>query len=118
MNCEKLRSPSRFRNPNFQSLCELGKTWKYSLRPKFKNPDIVSREELGKLCLNLSFTKANKIIYTIYINKATHISNLNEVFNLPKSSEFINELEKMEFFAHIVESLALGKALIALIKIE
>ena len=45
INWEKLRSPARatFKNPNFQfqvfpnSQNELGKTWKYSLRPRFKS---------------------------------------------------------------------------------
>ena len=38
MNWEKLRGPARatFNNPNFQSLCELGKIWKYSLKPRLK----------------------------------------------------------------------------------
>ena len=41
MNWQKLRSPTTatFKNPNFQSFCELGKSSKYSLRPKFKNPN-------------------------------------------------------------------------------
>ena len=40
MNWEKLRSPARatFKNPKFQFFCELGKTWEYSLRPRFKSP--------------------------------------------------------------------------------
>ena len=48
MNWEK-RSAARatFKNSNFESLCELGKTWKDSLRPGFKSPNFESTEELG-----------------------------------------------------------------------
>ena len=40
MNWEKIIIPARttFKNPNFQPLCELGKTWKYSLSPRIKSP--------------------------------------------------------------------------------
>ena len=50
MNWEKLTIPARapFRNPNFQSPCELGKTWMYSLSPRFKTPNFKSIDELGK----------------------------------------------------------------------
>ena len=49
MNWEKLRSSDRatFKNPNFQSLCELRKTWKYRLRSRIKNPNFESLDELG-----------------------------------------------------------------------
>ena len=49
MNWGKLRSPARatFKNSNLRSLCELGKTWKYSLRPIFQNPNFASIDELG-----------------------------------------------------------------------
>ena len=49
MNWEKLRSSARatFKNPNIQSLCELGKTWKYSLRPRFKILNFESIDEFG-----------------------------------------------------------------------
>ena len=42
MNWEKLRGPARatFNNPNFQSLCELGKIWKDSLKPRLKCPNL------------------------------------------------------------------------------
>ena len=51
MNWEKLRVPARarFKNPNFQSLWELGKTWKYSLSPIFKSPNSESMDELRKV---------------------------------------------------------------------
>ena len=51
MNWEKMRIPARptFKNPNFQSLFELRKTWKYSLRPTFKSPNFGSMDELGKV---------------------------------------------------------------------
>ena len=50
MNWEKLRlSPAgaTFKNPNFQSHCELGKTSKDSLRPRLKSPNFESKNELG-----------------------------------------------------------------------
>ena len=45
---EKLRSPAKatFNNPNFQYFFELGKTWKYSLRPRLKGPNFESIDEL------------------------------------------------------------------------
>ena len=45
VNWEKLRSPAgaTFKNPNVQSLCELGN----SLRPRFKSPNIEFIGELG-----------------------------------------------------------------------
>ena len=47
VNWEKLWSPAgaTFKNPNVQSLCELGK----SLRPRFKIPNIEFIDELGVL---------------------------------------------------------------------
>ena len=67
MNWEILRSSDRvtFKNPNFQSFCDLGKTWKYSLRPKFKSPNFESIDELGVMCPYVSFTFETKMgIYT------------------------------------------------------
>ena len=51
MNWEKLKSPARtfFKNPYFQSLYELEKTWKDSLRQKFKSPNFEPIDELGAL---------------------------------------------------------------------
>ena len=51
MNWNKLRVPARetFKNPNFRSLCGLGKTWKYNVSPKFKSPNFESIDELGKV---------------------------------------------------------------------
>ena len=51
MNWEKLRSPAGviFKNHSFQFLCELGKPWKYSLRPTFKCLNFESMAELGKV---------------------------------------------------------------------
>ena len=48
---EKFRVPARatFRNPNFQSLCELGKTWKYALSPRFNSPNFECIDELRKV---------------------------------------------------------------------
>ena len=37
------------KNPNFQSLCELGKTWKYSLSPRIKSLNFESIDVLGKI---------------------------------------------------------------------
>ena len=47
----KLRSPARatLKNPNFQFLCELEKTCKYSQRTRFKSPNFESIDELGKI---------------------------------------------------------------------
>ena len=51
MNWEKLRSPARatFKNPNFQSFCELGENSKYSLRATFRNRNFESKDELRKI---------------------------------------------------------------------
>ena len=39
-----------FKNPNFPSLYELRKTWKYKQpRPTFQNPNVELMDELGKL---------------------------------------------------------------------
>ena len=53
MNEEKLKSPAgaTFKNVNFQSLCELGKTWEYSLRPRFKSPNFAYIDELGAVLI-------------------------------------------------------------------
>ena len=50
-NWEKLTNRVRatFKNLNFQSLCELGKTWKYNLSPRFKTTNFKSIDELGKV---------------------------------------------------------------------
>ena len=37
---------SKFKNSNFQSICELGKSFKCSLRPAFENPNFKSKDEL------------------------------------------------------------------------
>ena len=49
MNSEKLRGPARaiFQNPNFQSLCELGKNWKYNIKPRSKSPNFESIDKLA-----------------------------------------------------------------------
>ena len=51
MNWEKLICPARatYKNPNFRSLCEFGKTGKCSLRPRFKSPNFESIDELRKV---------------------------------------------------------------------
>ena len=55
-----MRSPARatFKNPNFQSLCELGKTWMCNLSPRFTSPNFESidkkhdaENKMGKLRL-------------------------------------------------------------------
>ena len=53
MNWEKLKSPgtATFKNPNFQYLCELGKTMKCSLRPRSQSPNFESIDELGKVLI-------------------------------------------------------------------
>ena len=50
MNWEKstISAGATFKNPSF-NLCELGKTWKYSLSPRFKTPNFESIDELGKV---------------------------------------------------------------------
>ena len=45
----KIRSRATFRNLNIQSLCELGKMWKYSLCPRIESPKFESIGELGKI---------------------------------------------------------------------
>ena len=49
MNWEKLGSPGRaiFKNLIFQSLCKLGKVWKYSLKPGFQSLYFESIDESG-----------------------------------------------------------------------
>ena len=51
MNWEKLRCLARatFKNPNFKSVCELSKTWMYSLSPGIKSSNFESIDELGKV---------------------------------------------------------------------
>ena len=75
MNSEKLRSPASttFKNANFRSVCELEKTRRYSLRPKFQSPNFESVDELGKIVSNLSFTVENTMGN---LHKTGHISNL------------------------------------------
>ena len=64
MNQGKFRSPTKvtFKNPSFQSSCELGKSLKYSLRPAFKNPNFEYKNEIEKSYFptNLNFTLENK----------------------------------------------------------
>ena len=51
MNWENLSIPATatFKNRNFWSLCELGKSWKYNLSPRFKSLNFESADELGKV---------------------------------------------------------------------
>ena len=76
MNWEKLRSPANttFKNYNFQFVCELGKPWKYNLRPIFKSPNLNLWMNLESLCINPSFIIENKIGN---LHKADHISNFS-----------------------------------------
>ena len=57
MNWEKLAMLARatFKNRNFQSLCELGKTWKYSLSPRIKSSNFESIDELGNVMSYFKF---------------------------------------------------------------
>ena len=50
MNWEKMgsQSVSTFKNPNFQLLGELRRTWKYKLRLRFKSHNFESIDGLGK----------------------------------------------------------------------
>ena len=54
---KKLKKSARptFKNPDFQSLCELGKTWKYNLRPTFRNPNLQFIDELEKVMSQCKF---------------------------------------------------------------
>ena len=64
VNWEIFRSTARLilKNPNFRYLCELGKTWKYSLRPRFHKVSILNLlRNWEKLYPNLSFTVENKM---------------------------------------------------------
>ena len=78
MNWEKLGSPARatFKNPN--SLCQMGKSSKYSLRPTNtqKIPILNLWMNWEKFCPNLRFTVENKIGNLPTQNKAAHVSNL------------------------------------------
>ena len=53
MNWEKLKRPAKasFKNSNFQSLCQLEKIWKFSLRPRFQSPNFEFIYELGKVLM-------------------------------------------------------------------
>ena len=72
MNWQKLRSlaETTFKNLNFKFLCELSKTWKYSLSARFKSPNFESKMNWETLCPNLSFTAENKMGN---LHKAGHI---------------------------------------------
>ena len=48
MNWGKLRIPAEQHLKISKSCCELGTSWKYSLRPTLKNLDFESIEKLGK----------------------------------------------------------------------
>ena len=65
---------SFLQNTSGPLLLELGKSLKYSVRPTFKYPSVISNGWIKKmLCLNLSFTVENEG----YLNeiKVIHISN-------------------------------------------
>ena len=71
----ELESPARasFRNLNFKSLCELSKTWKYNLSPRFKSLKAPIDELRKFIRPNLSFTAENRMEN---LHKAGHILNL------------------------------------------
>ena len=73
---EKLWSPTRatLTNPSFQYFSELGKRLKYSLRPKHKNPNFESKDELeNNLRIRVSLLK----IKGIYIKQGWWYFKLN-----------------------------------------
>ena len=118
MNWEKLRSPAidTLKNLNFWSLCELGKTWKYSLETRSQSPNFESIDEFRKSCPNLSFTVENNIEN---LKKTSHISNLSWWMRYSISSNFKNlsmnwekylfhwekyNFQPIENFAHTTEN--------------
>ena len=130
MNREKLRVPARatFKNPNFQSFCELGKTWKH--KSKIQKSQFWIYRWLKKLCLNLSFTAENMMGN---VHKAGHISTLIWRMRYSIFSNFKNlsmnwvkynfHLEKWNFeptgnFAHTIGFLTIRKALIILLPLH
>ena len=62
MNLNKLRSPTgaTLTNPIFRYFCELGKSFKCSLRPTFKVPLLSLSMNWKMICPNLSFAVENK----------------------------------------------------------
>ena len=74
----KIPARATFKDINFQSLYEMGKTWRYSLSPESKAPILNLQMNWGNLCPNLSFTDENKIVN---LHKAGYISALKEKRN-------------------------------------
>ena len=72
MNWGKWRSLVRktFKNPNFESICELPRTCMCNRSPRFKSPNFESVDDQETLCPNLSFTNENKMGN---LDKAGHI---------------------------------------------
>ena len=70
MNWKILRSPTTLTvtNINFQSLCELGKSFAYSLRPTFKNPNSTFK--------NTNFESKDKLSSTVENKGHLHIIRL------------------------------------------
>ena len=86
----------RSKIPTFWSLYGLGKTRKYSLRPRFKSPNLNLYVNWERLCPNLSFTVENKMRS---FDKAGCISNLTDKWDIifPQISRAFNQLEKICF---------------------
>ena len=96
MNWEKLRSSDRttFKNPNFQSLCELRKTWKYNRRSRIKNPNFESLDELGVMSkFKFHFWKLDEEFTQGWPH--FELIMINDIFHLLTFQEFIKKLEKM-----------------------
>ena len=115
MKWKKLRNLARatFMNPNFQSLCELGKPWRYSMRPTFKSSNLNLWMNWEKLCSNFSFSAENNLGN---LRKVDHISNfftnfkdlskncIKYMFTIGKNG-FLNPLKIL----HILQKVRLRK---------
>ena len=86
----------RSKIPIFLSLDGLGKTWKYSVRPRFKSSYLNLYVNWERLCPNLSFTVKNKMGS---FDKAGCISNLTDKWDSisPQISGVFNQLGKICF---------------------
>ena len=115
MNFEKLTIPAgtKFKNLNFWSLWKLGKTWKYSLSPRFRSSNFESIDELEHKMAKLR--KAGKISdltwWMVYFI-SSNFKNLSM-----NSVKYILRWEKWNFepvgnFAHTTGFLTFGKALL------
>ena len=76
MNWESPAS-TRLKNPIFKSLWELGKSWKYNIRPTFKSPNFKSMGNLQKAC-HIPFPVFLRICQLI---GKTFFTGKNEILN-------------------------------------